>query len=566
MSAGAIRRRSLWLVVPGAGALLWILLRAGAGCGPANEGASAEASGFAPPAASPEREDRRLAGLLGGCAQGGFYDRDLSDLVLVLLEKLERARPDPLKRAKEELGQLGPRAFPGLAGLFHGCYADQMRSALFENVVDALAFNASDASHALLLEALQHPQESVRTKAMDGLARHARPEDFELVAGRLALESRELRQQSVAVLFQADRARAEALFLDFLARGAERDLWVFAAPRLAETTSAESARRCAELFPGVDALLAPHLAAAAARGGYAAGLEFLRAELKAEEEQRRLGAISALQRAGMVDELGPVLLADPSREARAIAAAALGEAASSGARRGWLRAALGDADPVVQSTALIGLCSQDDEEGLARALAALAGDPTVLQPALQALRAPLRRDPDLAQRAFERLLERHVLEEHRPIQQRMATFKAIGQMPLGEAAEFMHRLGTEAGDERIESLRAHDWLMIQAANTDVAGRRALAQALQAEGDPLRRLDLIDAVGSARDELARDALLEFVEHGARSPFERLFAASCLVKVGPSWEVAPRLKRVAFSMQGPAESEARVGLQCLLWQWY
>jgi len=557
LSAGASLRYAAISFAPEAAALLGLAL-AGAGCGSEVE--------VAPAPVHPGREDRRISGLLGGCAQGGFYDRDLSDLVPVLLEKLERARPDPLKRAKEELGQLGTRAFPGLAGLFHRCYSDQMRSALLENVVDALSFNASDEAHTLLLEALEHPQESVRTKALDGLARLARPEDFDLIAGRLSLESRELRRQSVAVLFRADLARAEALFLDYFAHGEERDLWAFAAPRLSETKSAESSRRCAELFAGFDAQLAPHLAAAAASGGHPEGLEFLRAELKVEEEQRRLVAMHALQRAGLVDELAPALLGDPSREARAIAAAAVGEAEPSAERRGWLRAALNDPDAVVQSSALMGLCAQHDEEGLARAITALDGEIAVLQPALQALREPLRSDPDLARLAFERLLQRLALEEHRPIQQRTATFKAIGQMPLGEAAELLHRVGAEAGEERIESLRAHDWLMIQAANTDVVGRRALASALFQEGDALRRLDLIDAVGSARDELAREILLEVAERGARSPYERLFAASCLVKVGPSWDVAPRLKRVAFAMQGPGDIEARVGLQCLLWQWY
>jgi hypothetical protein len=507
-----------------------------------------------------------MAGLLGGCAQGGFYDRDLSDLVPVLLEKLERGRPDPLKRAKEELGQLGSRAFPGLGALFHGSYSDQMRSALLENVIDALAFNSSDESHALLVEALQHPQESVRTKTLDGLARLARPEDFDLVAGRLPLEPRELRQVSVAVLFQADAARAEALFLDFFARAVERDLWLFAAPRLADAKSAETARRCAELFPGLEPPLASYLAAAAARAGHTGALEYLRAELRGADEQRRIAAMTALKRAGLIDELGPVLLSEASREARAIAASDLGEAGPSELRRGWLRAALSDADPVVQSAALNGLCAQGDEEGLARALAALDGEPPVLQPALQALRAPLRRDPELARRAYERLLQRHALEEHRPIQQRLASFKAIGQVPLAEAAEFLHGIGVAAGEERIESLRAHDWLMIQASNTDVAGRRALARVLVEETDPLRRIDLIDAVGAARDELAREELLALAEQAARSPYERLFAASCLVKIGPSWEIAPRLKRVAFAMQAPDEIEARVGLQCLLWQWY
>ncbi len=530
----------------------------GEGCRETHESASA-------PVAA-ERDDRRLVGLLAGCAQGGFYDRDLSDPVPLLLEKLARGRPDPLKRAKEELGLLGARAFPGLAAVFHGCYADLMRSALLENVVDALAFNSSDESHELLLEALQHPQESVRTKALDGLTRLARPADFELIAGRLAIESRELRQQSVAVLFQADPARAEALFLDFIVRGEERELWILAAQRLAESSHAESSRRCAELFPGLEPLLSPYLAAGAARGGHVPALEFLRTEMEGDDPQRRLVAVTALHRAGLVDELGPVLLEDPGRDLRVNAAAALAELEPTEVRSGWLRAALNDPDPLVQAEALRGLCAHGDEEGLTRALAGLDGDVAVLQPALQALRVPLRRDADLARRAFERLLQRHALEEHRPIQQRAATFKAIGQIPLRAAAEFLHRVGIEAGEERIESLRAHDWLMIQAANTDVEGRRFLAEALLQESDPLRRLDLIDAVGSARDELARTALLELVEQDSCSPYERLFAASCVVKVGPSWEVAPRLKRVAFSMQGPGESEARLGLQCLLWQWY
>ncbi|NOT28844.1 MAG: hypothetical protein HOP15_00175, partial [Planctomycetes bacterium] len=172
----------------------------------------------------------------------------------------------------------------------------------------------------------------------------------------------------------------------------------------------------------------------------------------------------------------------------------------------------------------------------------------------------------LARAALARLFQRHALEEHRPIQQRTATFKAIGQMPLREAAEFLHRTGVEAGAEELESLRAHDWLIIQAANTGLEGRTYLAEALDEEPDALRRIDLIDALGTARDDLARTALLRLVEFDARAPLERLFAAKVLIRVGPSWEIAPRLKRVALAMLGPEDAEARAALQCLLWQWY
>jgi hypothetical protein len=108
--------------------------------------------------------------------------------------------------------------------------------------------------------------------------------------------------------------------------------------------------------------------------------------------------------------------------------------------------------------------------------------------------------------------------------------------------------------------------MIQASNTGVAGRTYLARELDGETDPLRRIDLVDAVASHRDDTARAFLLEFVHGGARSPLERLFAASALIRVGPSWEVAPLLKRVAYAMLSPEEGRARMALQCLLWQWY
>jgi hypothetical protein len=512
------------------------------------------------------RDDRRLVELLQGCTRSEFYDRDLSDLVPVLVAKLERGRPDPLKRAKEELGELGLRAMPELERAFHATFTDPSRSAVLENVIDALAFNPTDESHELQIGALQHPQESVRAKALDGLQRSVRPADFDLLLSRLDIETPEVRRQSVAVLFAADRGRAEDALLGFMERGEARDLWPNAAAELATPASGESARRCATLFGGLDEKLSAFLAAGAARYGHAPCLEYLRAQLASTEGQRRLTAVHALDRAGLLDELGPVLQRDGAAELRAIAASALAREPLDDARRELLRGALDDPDETVQSAALAGLCSRDDEQGLARAMAQLEGHAGQLQSALLALREPLRRRPELVRAAYERLMSRHALEEHRPISQRTATFKAIGQLPLAEAAEFLRQIGIAAGEERIESLRAHDWLMIQASNTDVPGRAWLAEALRTETDPLQRLDLLDAIGSVRDELARQELLAVAEQPESAPLERLFVAHALIKIGPSWEIAPRLKRVAFSMQTPAEAEARKSLQCLLWHWY
>jgi len=46
-------------------------------------------------------------------------------------------------------------------------------------------------------------------------------------------------------------------------------------------------------------------------------------------------------------------------------------------------------------------------------------------------------------------------------------------------------------------------------------------------------------------------------------ELLFAASRLIRVGPSWKVAPVLKRATYEVE---DVGVRGALQCLLWYWY
>jgi hypothetical protein len=541
------------------------------GAGLASGGALACREHGSEAAASPRellRSDRRIAELLEPCVQGGFYDRELSDPVPFLIEKLERGRPEPQKRAKEELGILGERAIEALARFFESNYSDIMRSPFLENAVDAAAFNRTDGAHELLLRALQHPQESVRSKALDGLRAHARPADFDLLAERLrGYETAEMRRALGEALFAVDAARAEDLFLEWMERGEARDLWLQAGVHLPDSRREEVARRCERLLPNDDALLSIQLVASAARLGPGPALEALRADLVHADPQRRLAVVTAATRAGLADELERCLLEDESESVRAVAAGGIAAAGElTPVRRTWLRAALNDPSPVVRGEALKLLCERGDEEALARALEQLAGEAGPLQAALQALRGPMTRDAELARTAYERMLDRHARELHRPLQQRTATFKAVGLVPLLEAAAFLRRAGLEAVGERIESLRAHEWLMIQAANTGLPGRSFLREELAGETDPERRIDLIDAIGSVRDDLARETLLELVERPGAEPYEVLFAAGCAAKVGPSWEIAPRLKRVSYGLTGPEQAEARGALQCLLWLWY
>ncbi len=532
-----------------------------AGCGGADEEPAAD-----DPLAA-VRADPRVALLLEPCERNAFYDRDTSDVVAFLVEKLERGRPDQLKRAKEELGELGADSIEEIERFLDRHATDALHSPYVEIAIDAVTFNTAERAHDVLLRALAHPQESVRRGALVGLTvRHARPADFELLRERLegGFETPEIQRSLVAALFAADATRAEAYFLDAFEKGEHAGLWSIAAQRYPPATDPATAARCAQLFPRLEPPLAVLLAACAARAGDARALEYVDAELQSEERPRRLGAVVALGQAKLGGRLEHVLREDPDDQLRVFAADAVAQAGElDDQRRDWLRAALDDPAAVVRASALKLLCERGDPEAIGRALQQLGGEAGDLQAALPALREPMSTDPELARRALERLLERHALEEHRPIQRRTGTLKAIGLVPLAEAAAFLRRLAPAADTEEIEGLRAHEWLMIQASNTGVPGRTFLADELAREDDPVRRLDLIDALGSKRDELARERLRRLCLGEARSEMETLFAASRWIKVGPSWDVAPSLKRVSYEMQ---ELTPRLALQCLLWMWY
>ena len=532
-------------------------------------------SGGEAPLEDPVRSSPHLEVLLRSCLQSGFYDRDLSDIVPVLVQKLDTGRGDPLKRAKEELAKMGDTSAEAIRRLFERSFTEPVAAGMLENAIDAAAQNPSETAHRVLIAALSHPRDSVRHRAMLGMvSKHARAEDYELFVERATgNEAVSLRHLYARSMHLADPARAEAVFLDWLEAGLHQDLWVEAARALSRSRRPEIAARCARVWEELEMPHRSWVAAAAARAGDAAAVKWFAEEMQAEDPGRRLRAVEGLSSAGRLSELSDALRADPDEQVRILAlngiADALGELepgddpdAEAEALR-WLRAALDDGSPGVRGEALRVLCELGDPAAIDRALAFLTEESKLLAQALAALRDPMLEDEALARRAYDRLLERHAGEQHRPVQQRTATFKAMGIVPLADAARFLREQAALAAADTIEGLRAHDWIMIQASNTGPKGRAFLAEELALEDDPLDRLDLIVAIGSARDDEARRALLHVVEDGARSPEETLLAASRLVKMGPAVQVAPRLKRVSFTVE---DAEVRRALQCLLWDWY
>jgi hypothetical protein len=192
-------------------------------------------------------------------------------------------------------------------------------------------------------------------------------------------------------------------------------------------------------------------------------------------------------------------------------------------------------------------------------------DPNARRVAMHALRRAFRVSPASQDRARDMILR--LFEERTRDTERASLLQALAQVPQRAAAEFLLQVGRQLEGE-IEGWPAHRWCTHQILNTGRAGCELLLEELALETDPFRRLDLIAAVtGFARDETPLDdvraALEGILDDPATSPYERVFAASRLIRLGPSAEVAPFLKRVYLASTDPL---ARPALQCLLWVWY
>jgi hypothetical protein len=516
-----------------------------------------------------QRSDPRVAPLFQRCVNAGYYDRSVADPIPILVEKLERSAREPLTRAKEELAAAGAAAIPELRRLVQRHFTEPHGAPYLANALDVLKLNPAEEAHDVLVQCLQHPSDAIRLSAIQALQlTHARPEDFELLKAHLDIEKPEQRHQVAIALHSADAARAEALYLDWIEKGERSGMHRFVLPLLARSTLPATARRAGELYRSAEPTAAAYLAAPAARAGDADARAFLEEQLARREDevdrQLRISAVSALIEAEMRELLIDVLTTDPDGNLRTLAVGALASAEDLGEKaRAALSYGLDDLKPAVRAACLNELVARGDAAAIDRALSLLQGTPGALQDGMAALVRRMPEDPATAERVYDALRTRDDLESFLELRERTATLKSIGQVPTARAAEHLRELGLEHAEEQIERLPAHEWLMIQAANTGPEGRAWLREELAAERHPRRRLDLLWAGTGARTDAVRGALHALVEDASLSPEERIFACERLLTLGPAGEVAGRLKRLAPRL---ADEGAQVALQCLLWTWY
>jgi len=135
-------------------------------------------------------------------------------------------------------------------------------------------------------------------------------------------------------------------------------------------------------------------------------------------------------------------------------------------------------------------------------------------------------------------------------------------VPGAETAQYLREVALE-NPGKLGSRRTHQMLMVPASNSGESGRAWLYEQLEGEADVLKRIDLLWASTCFRTDATRERLFEFLTRENVSPYEVLFAADQLARLGPAQDVAPLLKRICYRIM---QDDVRRGMRCLLWKWY
>lgn len=512
----------------------------------------------------PLLQDARIRDLIGG-GRVSYYDRDTQDMVTIQVEKLNGTGGDPLRRAKEELGQMGGEAALQLRRVFDANFTNQRGIPFLENALDAAALNPSDEAHDMVMAALDHPMEAVRSRALAGLiSAHARPGDFHDLQQRfLTNDSMGVRRKYLRAMFRADRERAEQAVLGWMQRGEHEAFLADFVTGLGGSKRKETGLLAGLLYQDLPLLHQPELAAIAANLGDASALEFVRAELRNPDATRQMRAAQALGAVGMYSELKQAVLDGATPNVRLMVMQNLAAGAEANPEvQDWMASGLTDPNAKMRDFALAQLCRVGYPSALEQALAQLKGKLELLQAALLALQPAMREDPRLAQRAFEILTQRYRDEAATSEDFPGRTLKALGLVPGRASAEFLRQRALEWDEHQVDGIRAHRWIMVGASNTGSEGLAYLFESLASERDPYRRIDLIDAIASVPGDATREWLLELLESG-QDPYEGLFTAAQLIRMGPSRLVAPRVSLYCLGLE---HVECRQALQAMMWEWY
>ncbi|MEZ5980017.1 MAG: hypothetical protein R3F34_17640 [Planctomycetota bacterium] len=513
------------------------------------------------------RDDPRVASIPDDCRNTDPFTGDTADPVAILVRKLTTGDSEVWQRAAEELAAMGDEALPALERKLTDQLYDPAQIYALLNTISAIARIETPRATELLLLAFNHPQPEVRSQVLSALARREIPaEYFDLLAEAATHEIGNAALFAWSAAFRADESRAAALFLDQLEAAPQNGDPEFVGKMLAAVDDAPGLDRIAALHDRLPDRLQPYAEVALYADGRGEYADVLADRLAFGEPKVRSAVLVA---AVANDAIGLVVEFDKRESNENLKLLALGELArhtTDAYAQGSierLEAALDDESPDIRKVALDALIRIGHAGAIDRAISMLGGGRRDLETVLVPLHERMLVDPELTRRVYDRIREQIGDPELSDARRDVHLLQALALCPSEEAAKFVLDVGANAPpDARIEGIRAHRFLAIQASNTGTAGRAYVVRRLEDEHDPLRRIDLVTTIASSRDDLAREALIDLVGRDDLEPWERVYAAQLLARTGPTAVVAPVLKSVANRLEGAP----RRAVECLLWYWY
>jgi len=505
--------------------------------------------------------DERISPLVSGCPFGKAYEGDTSNIIPILVDKLESGQQEPLRYARIELGRIGEPAIPELKRLYDGAFSDRWRAGVLTNVVDAVTRMEEPWGLEILRSAMLHPQESVRLRALDGITKHGSPEDYDTIALWLtAATNMSMRLEYASCMSALDPERFARDLADWIEQRMHQDIWVKVAGTVGATEDPEVAALLYAAREFTTGQVDAYLSAPAARLGNIAALADLRGMLVDELPDRRRVALDAVLRSKLFEEALVVLEQDESADLRVSAAQILAQAPASEELLEWLELALTDESPKVREAVLVELCRLGSERGITEAFALLEGTIADRQVGIRALRTAWDVE-GTATRAYGVLTRLFEERTHASAAEQVNFLQTLAQVPGRATAEYLMQVADRVGID-IRGISAHRWCAIQVVN---AGQEAFAymrERLASEADPERQIDLIEAVWQDKSEDSRELLLSLLHDADLNPHVLVYAADRLTRIGPTDVVAPLLKRAYLAN---TDAVARPALHCLVWTW-
>ncbi|MDE0903161.1 MAG: hypothetical protein OSB42_00895 [Planctomycetota bacterium] len=515
------------------------------------------------------QQDVRIRRLTDECFIGLPFQGDTSDMIPVLVSKLEMGTREPLQAATRELAAIGAEAMPELRRLFDQCASDPFLQGVLKNVVEVCALMDDPAGLTILRSGMDHAADPLRMAAADGMTRHGMPEDYDNVFRWMDNSRNPSTKVSFCkALYAMDPDRFLADALKWLQMGHHADLYAQFCMHVTLVTDpvlAEAFGKAAD-FHDVNPSTRLYLIAPAAAQGNQILMEELLSIAQGEHPRLAAMALDALGRVGLDAPAEEALLHDQRLEVRLGAVGVIRSIRDLDRRAQLLRLGLADPAVEVRDLCVSELLLLGDPEARQHALQLLRGTDGERAAGIRRLRPAWGANPEAVSEALVLLKEELAANPQRA--RHLSLIQSVAMIPSQDAVDLLWAAESSLIG-RVKGQAPFRYLCGQIWNTGPIGQAFLREQLIHESEPFRRLALIEWIWQDHSDQSREILLEAMLNepaGAdpiARPYEVLYLADRLAVMGPASRMAPRIEWV---YKETTHIVVRPALQCMLWQWY